>query len=123
MDQRLKQDALMEDALKSQPLAPMPCSLTTDVMERIQAQPLPRFRIATSDYLLSIVLALVLGAILFGFQTLPPYTLAKIQIQAILLWQSFLVNYRWLLPLGSILLGTCLAGIMLYQLLRFERRF
>jgi hypothetical protein len=43
------------------------------------------------------------------------------RIQGILLWQSFLVNYRWLLPLTSIMLGTLLAGIVFYQLLRFQR--
>ena len=122
MDKYLRQDALVEDVLRSQPLAPLPRSITADVMTRIHNQPSPRFRITTGDYLLSLIIALVLGAIMFAFQSLPSYALAKIQIQSILIWQDFLVNYRWLLPLVSILIGTCTAGIVFYQLLRFERR-
>ena len=41
MDNRLKQDALIEDALQSQPLAPMPRSITLDVMKRIQKDTRP----------------------------------------------------------------------------------
>ena len=41
MDNRLKQDALIEDTLKSQPLAPMPRSVTLDVMARIQNDNVP----------------------------------------------------------------------------------
>ena len=41
MDNRLKQDILIEDALKSQPIAEMPRSVTADVMARIQTETRP----------------------------------------------------------------------------------
>ena len=38
MDKHLKQDAIIEDALQSEPLASMPRSITADVMARIQTK-------------------------------------------------------------------------------------
>ena len=76
------------------------------------------FKLTRSDYLLAVALSLVLGAILFGFRSLPPHAFIQIRIQGILLWQSFLVNYRWLVPLTSIMLGSTLAGFAFLQLLR-----
>lgn len=116
------QETIIEDALHSYPLAKMPRDITPLVMSRIGREPVPRFQITRTDYLLAIVLTLVLGAILLGFQYLPPIVLLQMRIQGILLWQSFLVNYRWLLPVTSIILGTFLAGIAFHQLLRSQRR-
>jgi hypothetical protein len=97
MDNRLKQDTLIEDALKSQPLAPMPRSVTVDVMARIQKDTYPKL-IAWNDFVLSLVLALSISAVFFAVQSLPPIMLAKLHIQGILLYQDFLVNARWLIP-------------------------
>lgn len=97
MDNRLKQDALIEDALNSQPLAPMPRSITVDVMARIQKDTRPAL-ITWNDFALSLVIALCIGALFFAVQNLPPVMLAKIRIQGILLYQDFLVNMRWLIP-------------------------
>ncbi len=97
MDNRLKQDTLIEDALKSQPLAPMPRSVTVDVMARIQKDTYPKL-IAWNDFVLSLVLALSIRAVFFSVQSLPPIMLAKLHIQGILLYQDFLVNARWLIP-------------------------
>jgi hypothetical protein len=116
-----EQDHLIEDALRSYPLTQLPKDLTETVMARIRNEPAPRFQITRTDYLLTIVLTLALGGVILGFQFLPPIVLQQMRIQGILLWQSFLVNYRWLLPLISIMLGTFLAGIAVYQLLRFQR--
>lgn len=116
-----EQDHLIEDALSSYPLTQLPKDLTKTVMARIRNEPAPRFQIIRTDYLLTIVLTLALGGVILGFQFLPPIVLQQMRIQGILLWQSFLVNYRWLLPLISIMLGTFLAGIAVYQLLRFQR--
>ena len=102
MDNRLKQDALIEDALKSQPLAEMPRSVTLDVMARIQTDTRPSF-VTWNDFVLSLVLALSISAVFFAVQNLPPMMLAKIRIQSILLYQDILVNARWLLP--SLLFG------------------
>jgi len=117
-----EQENIIEDALRSYPLANMPRDISQTVMSRIGREPGPRFQITRMDYLLTIVLTLVLGAIILGFQALPPIALLQMRIQGILLWQSFLVNYRWLLPVTSIILGTFLAGIAFHQLLRSQRR-
>ena len=97
MDNRLKQDALIEEALKSQPLAEMPHSITLDVMARIQKETRPKL-LTWSDFALSLVLALSIDAVFFAVQSLPPIMLAKLRIQGILLYQDFLVNARWLVP-------------------------
>ena len=116
-----EQNLIIEDALQSYPLARMPESITGLVLARIRTEPAPRFKLTRNDYVLAVVLSLVLSAIFFGFRSLPPHTLIQIRIQGILLWQSFLVNYRWLVPLTSILLGASLAGFVLVQLLRPQR--
>jgi len=97
MDNRLKQDSQIEDALKSYPLAEMPRSVTVNVMARIQKDTRPKL-ITWNDFALSLVLALSIGAIFFTFQNLPPIMIAKLRIQGILLYQDFLVNARWLVP-------------------------
>ena len=102
MDNRLKQDALIEDALKSQHLAEMPYSVTPDVMARIQTEKHPTL-ITWNDLVLSLVIALSIGALFFTAQSLPPIVFAKLRIQSILLYQDILVNARWLVP--SLLFG------------------
>ena len=97
MDNRLKQDAQIEDALKSYPLAEMPRSVTLDVMARVQKDTRPRL-VTWNDFALSLVLALSIGAVFFAVQSLPPIMLAKLRIQGILIYQDFLVNARWLVP-------------------------
>ena len=116
-----EQDRIIEDALRSYPLVKMPGDLTESVMARLHNVPAPRFQITRTDYLLAAVLTLVFGGILFGFQFLPPIVLVQLRIQGILFWQSFLVNYRWILPVTGVILGTVLAGIAFHQLLRFQR--
>lgn len=97
MDNRLKQDALIEDVLKTFPLAGMPRSVKIDVMARIQKVKQPRL-VTWNDFVLSLVLALSISAVFFAAQSLPPIMLAKLSIQGILLYQDFLVNARWLVP-------------------------
>jgi len=124
MDNRLKQDALIEDTLKSQPLAPMPRSLTLDVMARIQKDKRPAI-LTWNDFALSFVIAACLAAVWFALQNLPPLMLAKLRIQSILLYQDFLVNARWLIPSLLFGLGAILAALtipMLYQMAVDRRR-
>lgn len=97
MDDSLEQDALVEDALKTYPLAPMPRDITADVMARIQKNIRPAL-ITWNDFVLSLVIALCIGTLLFAVQSLPPIMLVKLRIQGILLYQDFLVNVRWLVP-------------------------
>ncbi len=105
MDRRLKENALIEDALNSQPLASMPHSVTVDVMRRIQTKEAKRPAILTwSDFGLSCVIAACIAALWFAWENLPPILVARIRIQGILLYQDFLVNSHWLVP--TLLFGT-----------------
>lgn len=97
MEKRLKEDALIEDALKSQALAPMPRSITADVMARIQTSSRPAV-LTWSDFGISVVIASCFAALWFASANLPPILVAKLRIQGILLYQDFLVNARWLVP-------------------------
>jgi len=97
MDNRLKQNTLIEDALQAQTLAPMPRSITADVMARIQTEKRPVF-LTWLDFALSLVIAVCVGALFLTVQSLPPIILVKLRILSILLYQDFLVNMRWLVP-------------------------
>ena len=124
MDKHLE-DMLIEDALKSQTLAPMPRSITADVMARIQTTPAPRFQLTRNDLILAIVLTVVFSAIFFALQTLPPHVSVQVRIQGILLWQRFLINARWLVPTVLFALAAMLAAITLptlYQMTMDHRR-
>ena len=126
MDRRLKQDLLIEDALKSQSLAGMPRSIAPDVMARIQAADAKRPSILTwSDIGLSFVIASCIAALWFTLTNLPPLLVAKLQIQGILLYQGFLVNARWLVP--TVFFGIAAALVMmtvpaLYKMTMDHRR-
>ena len=117
MDNRLKQDAQIEDALKSYPLAEMPRSITIDVMARIQTDTRPRL-VTWNDFALSLVLALSISAVFFAVQSLPPIMVAKIRIQGILLYQDFLVNARWLVPSLLFGLAALLSALTIPTLIR-----
>ena len=105
MDRRLKQDALIEGAMKSQPLAPMPRSVTVDVMSRIQSMDTRRPALLSwRDLLLGLVITACMAALWFALANLPPILVVKLRIQGILLYQDFLVNARWLVP--ALLFGT-----------------
>jgi len=97
MDKHLKQDALIEDALQSEPLAPMPRSITADVMARIQTNRRPAL-LTWRDFGLGFVILSCFAALWYTWQNLPPILFAKLHIQGILLYQNFLVNSRWLVP-------------------------
>ena len=122
MDTRLKQDALIEEALTSQPLAPMPRSITVDVLARIQTTEAKRPALLTwNDLVLSLVLAVCLAALWFAFQSLPPILLAKIRIQLILAYQDFIVNARWLIPTITLGLASILFAVTLPSLIQMLR--
>ena len=123
MDDRLKQDALIEDVLKSQPLAPMPRNITVDVMSRIQTDTRPVI-LTWSDFVLSLVIVSCVAALWFASQNLPPILLTKLRIQGILLYQDFLVNARWLVPaifFGLALFLSALTIPTLIQMMRVRR--
>lgn len=116
MDDHLKQDALIDDALKSQPLAPMPRSVTADVLKRIQTNARPAI-LTWNDFAMSVVIASCVAALWFTAQNLPPLVLAKIRIQGILLYQDFFMNARWFIPTAMFGLAALLAGITIPVLL------
>lgn len=117
MDNRLEQDALIEDALKSQPLAPMPRSITVHVMARIQVEKRPAL-VTWNDFVIALVIALTIGAVYITAQSLPPVALAKLRIQGILLYQAFIINARWLVPILLFGLAALFAGLSIPPLLR-----
>ena len=68
MDNRLtpeQENAIIEDALKNYPLAPMPRSITANVMARIQKDVRPAL-VTWNDFALSLVIALCIGALFFA---------------------------------------------------------
>jgi hypothetical protein len=117
MDKQLKQDALMEDALRSQPLAEMPRSITSDVIGRIQTHQRP-ILLTWSDFVVSAVIASCLAALWFAAQNLPPILIAKLRIQGILLYQDFLVNSRWLVPALFFGMAAFLAALTIPTLIK-----
>ena len=117
MDNRLEQDALIEDALKSQPLAPMPRSITANVMSRIQVEQRPAL-VTWNDFAIALVITLTIGALFITAQSLPPIALAKLRIQGILLYQDFIVNARWLVPTVLFGLALLFAGLSIPSLFK-----
>ena len=117
MDNRLEQDALIEDALKSQPLAPMPRSITSTVMSRIQVEQRPAL-VTWNDFAIALVITLTIGALFITAQSLPPVALAKLRIQGILLYQDFIVNARWFVPTVLFGLALLFAGLSIPSLFK-----
>lgn len=124
MDNRLtpaQEDALIEGALETYPLAPMPVDLTSAVLARIRTEPAPRFRPTWTDVLLSLALTLSLLAAWLGLQELPPMVRIQLRIQSILLWQRLLVNADWLIPAVFLIAGGMLGLWALMNLLNQPR--
>ena len=117
MDNRLEQDALIEDALQNYPLAPMPRDITVSVMARIHVEKRPAL-VTWNDFAIALVIAAIIGALFITFQNLPPVALAKIRIQGILLYQDILVNMRWLVPAVFFGLAALLAGFTIPTLIK-----
>ena len=123
MDNRLtsqQQDALIEDALQSQPLESMPRDITAQVMARIPKDARPPI-FTWKDGVAFLIVEICLIVILFSAQTLPPIVLAKLRVQGILLYQSFIVNARGLFPFFLFGAAACLSAWMLIYS-RQERR-
>jgi len=120
MDNRLtpqEQNALIEDALITYPLAPMPRNITVNVMARLPKNTRPAL-VTWNDFLLSLVIASCVGALWFASQNLPPILIAKLHIQGILLYQDFLVNARWLVPAMMFGLAALLAALTIPALIQ-----
>jgi hypothetical protein len=124
MDNRLEQDALIENALQNYPLAPMPRDITASIMARIHVEKRPTL-VTWNDLAIALVIAAIIGALFITFQNLPPVALAKLRIQGILLYQDILVNMRWAIPATLFGAAALFAGLSIPSLLRMtinERR-
>ena len=127
MDNKLtpeQENAIIEDALKNHLLAPMPRSVTTHVMTRIQNSLRPSL-LSWNDFALSLVIVLCLSALFFTVQSLPSVVLIRLRIQGILLYQDVLVNARWLVPAIFFGLAAVLSALTipsLYQMTRDHGR-
>ena len=107
-----KKNAIIEDALHTYPVAPLPRDLTSEVMSRIQTIPAPRpFRLTWNDFILASILSLCMGAIWFSIANLPPLLIAQIRKEGILIYQYLLVNMRWLIPVLSFGLAAFLSAL------------
>ena len=114
-----KQNAILEEALHTYPVAQIPRDITADVMRRLQTAPAPRpFLLTWNDLFLSLILAVCIGALWFSVQTLPPLVIAQLRKESILLYQQFLVNARWLIPVLSFGLAAFLAALTIPYLRR-----
>jgi hypothetical protein len=63
-------------------------------------------------------MASFISAVWLTSQHLPPILLAKIRIQGILLYQDFLVNARWLVPMTLFGLAAFLAALTIPTLIQ-----
>lgn len=108
------QNILIEDALQTYPLVPMPRDLSAEVPRRIQTVPAPRpFQLAWHDIVLGVILSLCAGAVWFSLDHLPPLVVAQIHKESILFYQRLLVNARWLIPAVSFGMAAFLAALTL----------
>jgi hypothetical protein len=113
------QNAVIEDALHTYPMTPMPRDITEDVMARIKTVPTPHpFHFTWNDLVLAIILSACLGALWFSLNHLPPLLVAQIRKQGILLYQQILVNMRWLLPILFFGLAAFLSALTIPYLRR-----
>ena len=113
MDHKLtpqKQDSLVEQALKTLPLEPLPGDVTPQVIARIKKDSRPAV-LGWRDLMLVAVIAGCIWALWFAIRHLPSIILEKFHIQGILLYQGYLVNARWLFPV--LLLGLALLLVAL----------
>ena len=113
------QNAMIEDALHTYPVASMPRDITADVMARIKTIPAPRpFLLTWNDIVLTIIFSVCIGAMWFSINHLPPLLIAQIRKESILLYQQILVNMRWLLPVLSFGLAAFLSALTIPYLRR-----
>jgi hypothetical protein len=95
-----QQNVVIEEALYTYPIAPMPRPVTLEVMARIKTIPAPRaFHLTWNDLVLALIFSVCIGAMWFSINHLPPLVVAQIRKESILLYQEMLVNIRWLTPL------------------------
>ena len=114
-----QQNVVIEDALYTYPVAPMPRTVTPTVMARIKTIPTPQpFRLTWQDLVLALIFSACIGAMWFSINHLPPLVVAQIRKESILLYQQLLVNIRWLIPVLSFGLAAILSALTIPYLRR-----
>jgi hypothetical protein len=99
--------ALVDDALRTEPLSPPPPTLAPAVLARIRAlrpAPLPRFRLAWIDYAVSLFATGMVALAFLLWQSITPQMMMQVKLQ-ILLWQQ--------LPGATLLWASLLGGLIL----------
>jgi hypothetical protein len=111
--------AVVDEALRSYPLAPVPARLLPLVMARIQAlEPKPQFRLNWLDYAVSLFIAGMAGLVVLLRWSIPAQVVVHTQVQFRLLQQYFNATDLWLILLGGLVLFTL---ILFSAALLFER--
>ena len=114
-----QQNVVIEDALDTYPVAPMPRTVTSNVMARIKTIRAPRpFHLTWNDLVLAFIFSACIGAMWFSINNLPPLVVAQIRKESILLYQYLLVNMRWLIPVLSFGLAAFLSALTIPYLRR-----
>jgi hypothetical protein len=114
-----QQNVVIEDALYTYPMAPMPRTVTSNVMARIKTIPTPQpFHLTWQDLVLALIFSACIGAMWFSINNLPPLVVAQIRKESILLYQQLLVNIRWLIPVLSFGLAAFLSALTIPYLRR-----
>lgn len=107
--------AVVDEALRSYPLSPVPAHFLPLVMARIQALgPKPKFRLNWLDYTVSLFIAGMAGLVILLGWSMPPQVVVHTQIPFWLLQQYFSSPYLWL---------TLLGGLVLFSLMLFGATF
>jgi hypothetical protein len=114
-----QQNVVIEDALYTYPVEPMPRTITSNVMARIKTIPTPPpFHLTWDDLVLAFICSACIGAMWFSINHLPPLIVAQLRKESILLYQYLLVNMRWLIPVLSFGLAAFLSALTIPYLRR-----
>jgi hypothetical protein len=86
--------ALVEAAARSYPLADIPLGFSATVMNRVRAtSPMPHFRVAWQDIILSLFIAGMVVLASAVWFSLPPQTQLYVQMRIILFGQTLLFAF------------------------------
>jgi hypothetical protein len=114
-----REQAQVEDALRTYPLVETPSDFAGRVMARVERErPAPRFRVTWLDTLISLAVPGAGMALLVAWSSLPPQAVAFLQTRAVLLWQFLQrTGLDWVVPAGClVILGFFI--VMTVRLLR-----
>jgi hypothetical protein len=100
-------DAIIDQALSSEPLAPPPPLLYTLVMRDVRREPRPSFRLHWLDLALSLFAAGMLLAVWWSLRSLPQLWLDYMRLQAL-----YQLDKLWYLNFPLLVWGAAAAGLL-----------